>query len=218
MPKPDRAEIRTRERLRVFCLYQFDVVLRIRPADTVVADPKSRYTEEAVNGLTWALRNRKGDDAYLFEVDDTNGGEDRATLRASIPLDRVLGSNYPDRQSAEEFIGWLGDQASQDISYRDPESGNDLGPRWAVVKESLKYLGTTAHTRDGGKTYPTEVRPLEEVERDVILAALKATDGDKIEAARLLRIGKSTLFRRIRDYEVRGDKDFEEFYSGRGKE
>ena len=212
MPKPDRAEIRTRERLRVFCLYQFDIALGIRPADRLVPNPKTRYIEEAVNGLTWALKSRKGEDAYLFEVDEgSNGVEGKSTLRASIPLDRVLGTDYPDRQSAEEFIGWLGDQASPDGSYKDPQTGNELGPRWAIVKESLRYLGTAAHARDGGKTYPTEVRPLEDVERDAILAALRATGGDKIEAAKLLKVGKSTLYRRVKEFVARRDKDFEEF-------
>jgi DNA-binding NtrC family response regulator len=42
--------------------------------------------------------------------------------------------------------------------------------------------------------------PMAEVERRAILRALRETEGDKLAAARLLRIGKTTLYRKLKEY------------------
>jgi DNA-binding NtrC family response regulator len=46
-----------------------------------------------------------------------------------------------------------------------------------------------------------ELVPLEELERRAILRALREAGGDKVAAARLLRIGKTTLYRKLKQYE-----------------
>jgi two-component system response regulator HydG len=46
-----------------------------------------------------------------------------------------------------------------------------------------------------------ELVPLEELERRAIFRALRETAGDKLAAARLLGIGKTTLYRKIKQYE-----------------
>jgi two-component system response regulator HydG len=45
-----------------------------------------------------------------------------------------------------------------------------------------------------------EIIPLEEMERRAIFRTLKETDGDRIAAARLLGIGKTTLYRKLVQY------------------
>jgi two-component system response regulator HydG len=47
-----------------------------------------------------------------------------------------------------------------------------------------------------------EIVPLEELERRAILRALRETGGDKLAAARLLGIGKTTLYRKLKQYEA----------------
>jgi len=47
-----------------------------------------------------------------------------------------------------------------------------------------------------------EVVPLEAMERRAILRALDETSGDKMAAARLLGIGKTTLYRKLKQYET----------------
>jgi DNA-binding NtrC family response regulator len=42
--------------------------------------------------------------------------------------------------------------------------------------------------------------PLAELERRAVMQALRETQGDKIAAARLLGIGKTTLYRKLRQY------------------
>jgi DNA-binding NtrC family response regulator len=49
-----------------------------------------------------------------------------------------------------------------------------------------------------------EIIPLAEVEKRTILNALRACAGDRIEAARRLRIGKTTLYRKLKEYEAMG--------------
>jgi len=46
-----------------------------------------------------------------------------------------------------------------------------------------------------------ELVPLEELERRAIFRALRETAGDKLAAARLLGIGKTTLYRKLKEYE-----------------
>lgn len=48
-----------------------------------------------------------------------------------------------------------------------------------------------------------ELLPLEELERRAIMRALRETTGDKLAAARLLGIGKTTLYRKLKQYDSR---------------
>jgi DNA-binding NtrC family response regulator len=47
-----------------------------------------------------------------------------------------------------------------------------------------------------------EVLPLEELERRAILRTLRETSGDKLAAARILGIGKTTLYRKLKQYNM----------------
>jgi two-component system response regulator HydG len=44
--------------------------------------------------------------------------------------------------------------------------------------------------------------PLDELERRAILRALRESGGDKLAAARLLGIGKTTLYRKLKQYDA----------------
>jgi DNA-binding NtrC family response regulator len=59
------------------------------------------------------------------------------------------------------------------------------------------------------KTAPASslgILPLEQVEREAILNAITACGGHKIAAAEHLAIGKTTLYRKLKEYELRSDK------------
>jgi len=47
---------------------------------------------------------------------------------------------------------------------------------------------------------PGDVRPLEHVERDYILAVVRANHGNKAAAADQLQIGIATLYRKLKQY------------------
>ena len=46
-------------------------------------------------------------------------------------------------------------------------------------------------------------RPMEEVEKYYIQRSLELTDGNREETARLLGIGERTLYRKIKEYDLR---------------
>lgn len=54
--------------------------------------------------------------------------------------------------------------------------------------------------RSDGIPDTNELVPLAEMERRAILNALRQTGGDKLAAARLLRMGKTTLYRKLKEY------------------
>lgn len=70
-----------------------------------------------------------------------------------------------------------------------------------ILLEDLpaEVVGGRNHTRE---TLPLGLIPLSEVERRTIEEAIRVLDGDKQAAARLLGIGKSTLYRKLREYEA----------------
>jgi two-component system response regulator HydG len=47
-----------------------------------------------------------------------------------------------------------------------------------------------------------ELLPLEDLERRAILRTLRETSGDKLAAARMLGIGKTTLYRKLKQYHM----------------
>ncbi len=49
-----------------------------------------------------------------------------------------------------------------------------------------------------------DVKPLAALERDAILSAINTLNGDKLQAARLLGIGKTTLYRKLKEYGIAG--------------
>jgi DNA-binding NtrC family response regulator len=72
------------------------------------------------------------------------------------------------------------------------------GPILAVadLPSSLQYP-TTERTPE-----KDEILPLEELERRAILRTLRETGGDKLSTARMLGIGKTTLYRKLKQYHM----------------
>ena len=53
-----------------------------------------------------------------------------------------------------------------------------------------------------GHAAPAAARSLKELEREGIVAALAATGGNKAQAAAILEIDRSTLYKKIKDYGI----------------
>src|SRR3984893_5833053 len=64
------------------------------------------------------------------------------------------------------------------------------------LPSNLQYSSSTEKLPEGD-----ELVPLEALERRAIFRALRETAGDKLAAARLLGIGKTTLYRKLKQYE-----------------
>jgi DNA-binding NtrC family response regulator len=59
--------------------------------------------------------------------------------------------------------------------------------------------------RDGGNAFGhSGIVPIAELEKQTILSAIAELNGDKLRAARMLGIGKTTLYRKLKDYAVQG--------------
>jgi transcriptional regulator with PAS, ATPase and Fis domain len=74
----------------------------------------------------------------------------------------------------------------------------------ALSDESILTLDDLASVPNWGSSEGSldsnELVPLAETERRAILQALQNTGGDRLAAARLLGIGKTTLYRRLKEY------------------
>jgi two-component system response regulator HydG len=56
----------------------------------------------------------------------------------------------------------------------------------------------------GDGAVPRKIIPMAELEKKTILSAIMELNGDKLQAARLLGIGKTTLYRKLKDYATQG--------------
>jgi DNA-binding NtrC family response regulator len=70
----------------------------------------------------------------------------------------------------------------------------------------IRTVDLPSHVRATGqecqRTPTARITHLADLERDAILAAVRQLNGDKLMAARLLGIGKTTLYRKLKQYEV----------------
>jgi two-component system response regulator HydG len=102
------------------------------------------------------------------------------------------------------------DQALR-VMMRYPWPGNVRQLRSAIERASNNMVGT--HMRqsnlpeeirewrqEDGVDVSDQVQTLAEAEKSAILAAMKYTRGDKMKAAQLLGIGRTTLYRKLEEY------------------
>jgi transcriptional regulator of acetoin/glycerol metabolism len=54
--------------------------------------------------------------------------------------------------------------------------------------------------RQGGNGQGSKIIPVAELEKQAILSAVAELNGDKLQAVRLLGIGKTTLYRKLKAY------------------
>ncbi|MDE3188472.1 MAG: sigma-54-dependent Fis family transcriptional regulator [Acidobacteriota bacterium] len=70
----------------------------------------------------------------------------------------------------------------------------------------LQQHGLAAHRAaapgEADNAGQAQVKPLAELEREAILSAIRTLNGDKLQAARLLGIGKTTLYRKLKEYGI----------------
>jgi two-component system response regulator HydG len=65
----------------------------------------------------------------------------------------------------------------------------------------VRRAAVAAGEPDGEDGAP-EVKTLADLERDAILGAIRTLNGDKLQAAKLLGIGKTTLYRKLKEYGI----------------
>ena len=118
-------------------------------------------------------------------------------------LEKFSDSQGPVRTISEDALRRL-------IAYDWPGNVRELEN--AIERAVALGSGPILHVGDlpSSLQYPTsdraperdEILPLEELERRAILRTLRETSGDKLAAARMLGIGKTTLYRKLKQYNV----------------
>jgi DNA-binding NtrC family response regulator len=118
-------------------------------------------------------------------------------------LDKFSDPQKPARTISEDAMRRL-------IGYDWPGNVRELEN--AIERAVALGSGPILHVGDlpSNLQYPTseraperdELLPLEELERRAILRTLRETSGDKLAAARILGIGKTTLYRKLKQYHM----------------
>jgi DNA-binding NtrC family response regulator len=67
------------------------------------------------------------------------------------------------------------------------------------LPREIARLPESEHSKNNGNGKP-RIIPMAELEKQTILSAITELHGDKLQAARLLGIGKTTLYRKLKDY------------------
>jgi len=70
-----------------------------------------------------------------------------------------------------------------------------------LPREIANLAPPPSHTNGNGNL---RIIPMAELEKQTILKAISDLNGDKLQAARLLGIGKTTLYRKLKDYAAQG--------------
>jgi DNA-binding NtrC family response regulator len=143
--------------------------------------------------------------------------------REDIPL---LAAHFLDRISRERSTKYvLSDEALRTMMRHDwPGNVRELenaveracalssGPvlRLGDLPTQLQQEGVAAQhaaaaasaQKSAAATATPGVKPLADLEREAILGAIRALNGDKLQAAKLLGIGKTTLYRKLKEYGI----------------
>jgi len=76
-------------------------------------------------------------------------------------------------------------------------------PREIAKLPAAEAVPGNGNGHGNGHDHP-KIIPMAELERQTILSAISELNGDKLQAARLLGIGKTTLYRKLKDYAMQG--------------
>jgi two-component system response regulator HydG len=69
-----------------------------------------------------------------------------------------------------------------------------------LPREVANLPATETSIGNGNGSSRGKIIPMAQLEKQTILSAITELNGDKLQAARLLGIGKTTLYRKLKDY------------------
>jgi two-component system response regulator HydG len=130
-----------------------------------------------------------------------------------LPLGRVLLAASA-LQMKRKIAGLAPEAADQLLRYEWPgnvrELENAMERAVALARGSRVEIEDLPEEIRQAVTAPVatkgKVRPLEEVEKEYILAALEANDGNQTHTAQQLHIGSATLYRKLKSYGLTGSR------------
>ena len=176
-----------------------------RPVDIrVVAATNRNLAEEVVAG-----RFRQ-DLFYRLRVIELRVPPLRERTEDILPLARIF-LEEASRRAGRKVTGFTPQAADQLLRYQWPgnirELQNAVEHAVAICTGSRATLGDLPEELRPTLTKPTisgSILPLEDVEREYILAALRATGDNRTRTAAELNIGIATLYRKLKIYEKDG--------------
>jgi len=71
-----------------------------------------------------------------------------------------------------------------------------------LQQQGLEARRGSARSETGEADGAPEVKTLADLERAAILDAIRTLNGDKLQAAKMLGIGKTTLYRKLKEYGI----------------
>jgi len=141
------------------------------------------------------LRGRPDDIAFLAKrfLEKIQGQTGLTRTLSSETLQLLETYDWPDNiRELENTIAWACSRTA------GPELGEShFPPKLLNFCREVKTVRTTNHT-----SVPVEQRiiPISKMEKHAILDAIRETNGDKMMAAELLGISKTTLYRKLKEY------------------
>jgi DNA-binding NtrC family response regulator len=125
-------------------------------------------------------------------------------LLAEYFMERLTRTNGTRKTLSEDMMKALLDY---DWPGNVRELENCIERTWALSSGSTlgfpdlpTYIKTTHEQKATVKLVGPKIMPLVEIEKKAILAAIEQLHGDKLLAARMLGIGKTTLYRKLKEY------------------
>lgn len=156
------------------------------------------YRLNVVNLRLPPLRERKEDIPLLTAsiLEQLHGKHDAAYTIAQDALHLLIDYDWPGnvrelRHALERALA---------LSSGPVLHLGDLPTQLQNARAELEQRETVAETEPAALT--VEVRSIAEMEKQAILTTLRHLNGDKLMAARLLGIGKTTLYRKLKEYGV----------------
>jgi DNA-binding NtrC family response regulator len=130
----------------------------------------------------------------------------RERREAILPMARTFLADAAEK-AGRRITGFTAAAANQLLRHDWPGNVRELenAVEHAVVLARGSRIDVEDLPAEIGLAVPTtfaagDVRPLDEVERDYILAVLRSTDGNRARAAEKLGIGAATLYRKLKRY------------------
>jgi two-component system response regulator HydG len=161
------------------------------------------YRLNIVNLKLPPLRERREDipllAQYFLEQVQANSGTKRRFSNAVAPLLEVYDwpGNVRELQHAVESACAM----SEGYELQEQDLPQDIQKRLGDLREKSRTDGRQSDDHGDDDSQPPVV-PLAIMEKAAILKAVKDFDGDKLRAAKLLGIGKTTLYRKLQQYDA----------------